>query len=285
MRTEYDLRAEHLGTHYHVVPPDRVDRELGSEAYPAGGIVIPDLGSLHPALYHHGLLLAARREGATVVGHCPALAVRPENGGQRVATPAGTVWAAQVLVATNGYTDARLPWFRRRIIPFSGYMVATEPLPTEMLERLVPEDRAVHDWQNDLTFLRRAPDDPRLLLGWRTGARGELRGIAADLHARMLRLFPGLAETRLSHAWSGSCAGTFDLLPHVGWHEGLHYALGWCFAGVPMGSWLGHVAARRMLGENVPTAFDDRRLEGRAWYSGTPWFLPAYLAWLRWQDR
>ena len=59
-------------------------------------------------------------------------------------------------MASNGYPDARLPWFRRRLIPFNGYMVATEPVPSEMLERPLPEDRSAHDWQHDLTFLRRA---------------------------------------------------------------------------------------------------------------------------------
>ena len=285
IRAEYALRDEHLGTHFHEVSGERIREELASEAFPAGGIVIPDLASLHPGLYHRGLLAAARRAGALVVGDCAVLALRREPDGHRVITTHGDLLAREVLVATNGQTDARLPWFRRRVIPFNGYMIATEAMPEELLHRLIPEDRTVHDWHDNLVFLRRAPDAPRLLLGWSTGARAPLVEIAKRLRGKLVSLFPELDQTRVARVWTGYCAGTFDLMPHIGRHQGLHYAMGWCFAGVPMGSWLGHVAARRMLGEEFPTAFDDRPLHAPVWYRGNPWFVPWYMRWLDWRDR
>ncbi|MCW5575360.1 MAG: FAD-binding oxidoreductase, partial [Burkholderiales bacterium] len=76
MTAEYEARQEHLGTQFQTVPRERVPEEIGSPRF-CGGIVIPDLGSLHPAEYLHALLASARRAGATVVGHCPVRAVRP----------------------------------------------------------------------------------------------------------------------------------------------------------------------------------------------------------------
>jgi glycine/D-amino acid oxidase-like deaminating enzyme len=51
--------------------------------------------------------------------------------------------------------------------------------------------------------------------------------------------------------WTGRCAGTFDMYPHLGSHQGIHYALGYCFAGVPMGTWFGIKAAHRILRRNI----------------------------------
>ena len=51
--------------------------------------------------------------------------------------------------------------------------------------------------------------------------------------------------SRSTHVWTGRCAGTRDLYPHIGIEEGIHYALGYCFAGVPMGTYFGIKLARR----------------------------------------
>ena len=97
---------------------------------------------------------------------------------------------------------------------------------------------------------------------------------------------PDLTGVRISRAWSGYCAGTFDLWPHIGVHDGVHYALGYCFAGLPMGTYLGNKAALQILGKpDGKTLFSDREFPGRWWYRGTPWFMPLYIAHLNWLDK
>ena len=280
------FKEKHLGEAYVMVPRAELAAEVDTTLY-HGGAVIPDLCSIHPGLYHLGLLSAAEKAGAKVHARAGATAVTPRNGGFEVSTGRGSVRAAQVLVATNGYTGAATPALRRRVIPFRGFMIATEELAPDLADRLIPHWRTIHDWHHDIDFLRRSPDGKRLLFGGLTGtATDDLPAMARRLHARLLRILPQLAGTRISHAWSGFCAGTFDLYPHVGELDGLHYAMGYCFAGVPAGTYLGHKAALAMMGSpEARTAFHGRPFPTRWFYTGRPWFMPAVMAHYRRQDR
>ena len=192
-----------------------------------------------------------------------------------------------MLLATNGYTGDLVPWLKRRVIPFDAYMIATEPLDTSFVARLLPTDRTYIDWNFNVDFIGRAPDDPsRILFGGLTGRRvTDLRAMAHSLHSRLTRIFPALASARFDHVWTGRCAGTFDLYPHLGTHEGLHYALGYCFAGVPMGTWLGSKAALRILGSpEANTVFGERPLTSHPLYWGNPYFVPLAIKYMSRHD-
>ena len=103
---------------------------------------------------------------------------------------------------------------------------------------------------------------------------------------RYSALFPDLAEIKLSHSWSGYCAGTFDMWPHLGEHEGILYALGYCYAGVPMGTYLGRKAALRIMGSHdAETVFSNRPFPTKTFYRGGGWFMPAVMKFYDWQDR
>jgi len=75
------------------------------------------------------------------------------------------------------------------------------------------------------------------------------------------------------------------LWPHVGMHNGVHYALGYCFAGLPMGTYLGDKAAKQVLGlPDAKTVFADRAFRSHPLYTGNPWFLPLVMRWYDRQD-
>jgi glycine/D-amino acid oxidase-like deaminating enzyme len=134
--------------------------------------------------------------------------------------------------------------------------------------------------------MRPSPDETRILFGGFTGGPvAELKTKAARLHNALGKLVPDLATVRLSHAWSGKCAASFDLFPHIGRHDGVHYAMGYCFAGVPMGTWMGRKVALKLMGDKQGvTAFDKTPLRAPSWYGGNPWFVPLYMKYLDWQD-
>ena len=61
--------------------------------------------------------------------------------------------------------------------------------------------------------------------------------------------------------------------------------MGYCFAGVPMGTWMGRKAALKLMGDkNGATAFDELPFRRPFWYGGNPWFVPLYVKYLDWQD-
>jgi len=280
------MRAD-LGLPYAMLPHDRLREEMASDIYD-GGAVIPDLASLHPGLYHRGLMSRALEAGVSIFGACEVTAVERslQGDGFLVTTAAGQTRARDVVIATNGYTPKTLRWHARRVIPFTGYMAATEELPPELLEKQLPHRRTVIDSNLDIDFFRPAPDSSRLLFGGAT-ANGleDPEAIAALLHGRLRRALPDLADVRLSHVWTGQCAGTFDMMPHIGRHDGVWYGMGYNYAGVPMGSFFGLTIAQKILGlPDGATAFETAPFPTMPFYRGDPWFLKLAMRWFAWKD-
>jgi glycine/D-amino acid oxidase-like deaminating enzyme len=283
MTDELELRHKHLGHPFQMISESEQSEEIGAGRY-VGGALIPDLGSIHPGLYHLGLLNAARLASARIIGYTPVTAVRSDGAEFQVDTPRGVLTARDVIVATNGYTNRGVPWLQRRVIPFHGYMIATDVLSEDVITQILPNNRTFHDYNNNLVYIRQAPDQPRLLMGAYTGGPVDRLSTKAEkLKRRLDVIFPELSEVKISRIWSGQCAGTFDLWPHVGMHNGVHYALGYCFAGLPMGTYLGDKAAKQVLGlPEAKTVFADRAFRSHPLYTGNPWFLPLVM---RWHDR
>lgn len=279
------LRKE-IGLEAEMVPRGEQHREVATDFY-HGGCLYPRHGGLHPGLFHQGLLDRVIAAGAAIAARTPALGIDRQGAGFEVATPRGRVRAGQVVVASNGYTGAESPAFRRRLVPISAYMIATEPLEPTRLKGLIPGGRMIVETRRRHCYYRLSPDGRRLLFGGRaalhavdpgrSGAR--LRGFLADL-------FPELASVRVSHSWSGRLGFTMDDLPHIGVRDGVHFALGYNGSGVAMAPWLGHRIARKLLGDAEGAGpFERLPFAAVPLYFGRPWFLPLLDVWFRARDR
>ncbi|HEY8610469.1 MAG TPA: FAD-dependent oxidoreductase [Roseomonas sp.] len=277
-----------IGIPAEMLSQDGLRGELDSELH-HGAMLLPEDGGLHPALYHQGLLKGARAAGVTVVPHTAVTAIERSGQGFQLDTAGGAgIAAGKVILATNAYTGRALGWFHRRIIPVGSYMIATELLPRDLLDRLIPRQRLVNDTRQLAYAFRRASDEDRLLIGGRASARdhADPRKVAAGLHRIMRQTFPQLAGTRVSHAWGGMVAFTFDRLPRVGQHDGVHYVLGCNGSGVVMNTYLGRKAAAAVLGgEDARTGFARAEFPTAPLYGGTPWFMPPLTLWYDARDR
>ncbi len=79
---------------------------------------------------------------------------------------------------------------------------------------------------------------------------------------------------RVTHAWVGWVAYTFDTMPHLGVHDGLYYCMGYCGQGVPLAPYFGMKIGQQMAGLAAGrTALDGLPFPSRPYYFGTPWFL------------
>ena len=187
MAKELASMKRHLGFDFAMVAKAEQRREFASDVY-FGGAVIPDLGSLHPGLYHKGLLERVQAAGGLVLGRTEVQKIaRRSAAGFQLVTAGGVVEAREVVVATNGYTPRQFAWQARRVIPFTGYMAATEELPADLLAEVIPKRRTVIDTNLDVDFFRPAPDTPRILFGGATASG--LKG--TDQIARRLQGVPG----------------------------------------------------------------------------------------------
>ena len=277
---------EALGLPYQALGAEQVAEEMGTALY-CGGVVIPDLGSLHPGLYHRGLLRIALAAGAAVATQTDVRLIARNGARFRLETSIGVFNAAHVVIATNGYTPRHLRWYARRVIPFTGYMAATEELPPELLTELIPHRRTIVDSNVNVDFFRPAPDSSCLLLGGSAGmSLGDSRSIAEHMAKLLNRVYPQLKNVRISAAWSGQCAGTFDLMPHVGCNDGIWYGLGYNFSGVPMGTYFGMRIGRAIIGGSSDrSVFSETAFRSMPFYTGSPWFVPLAMRVFDWQDR
>lgn len=275
-----------LGIPVEVVPPAAQQGEVATSAY-HGGLVYPRHAAVHPARLARALERRARAAGARYVEHCAATAIARDGAGLRVRTTRGEVAARDVLVATNGYTGPFSPWHRRRVIPITSQLVATEPLPPGVVRSLLPTQRVVTDTRRIVVYYRASPDGTRIVFGGRSTlfemrARVYARPLAAWLRA----LFPSLHATRITHAWAGNVAFTFDELPHIGVHEGVHYCMGYCGSGVSLATHFGRKAGLQVLGRpEGRSALDGLPFQTRPLYTGHPWFLGPSIAAYRLLDR
>jgi glycine/D-amino acid oxidase-like deaminating enzyme len=283
--------ADITGLPARMLPRARQREALGSDHY-FGGMLADATGSLHPGKYARGLAAAAERAGAVLVDGVRVQKIREEAGGYRIATDKGEITADAVLVTTNGYSlnpkGTALPWLARRLVPLNSYIIATEELGEEKIEQLFPGRRMISDSKRVLNYFRPSPDGKRILWGGRASFRAATaEDTAPALHGYMTECFPELRDVKITHAWTGFVAFTFDHLPHIGVQDGIHYAAGCQGSGVAMATWLGHNAALKLSGHaNDRFALDGLPFPTRPFYSGDPgWFLPIIGGWYRLRDR
>ncbi len=252
-----------------------------------GGMYNATAGSIHPSLYHQGLKRLCLDAGVAISSNNRVLAVQHEGANKRVQTQRGDFRAREVVLATNGYTDGLSPWHQRRLVPISSTVVASEEIGAERVAALLPQGCPVIDTKRVVCFARPSPDHKRILFGGR--ARFAPLGAsdsAIILHRFLVEMFPQMSALRVTNAWSGYMAFTFDFMPKIGTHDGIHYAIG-CNAGcgIVMMSWLGRQVGRKLLGSAPEaSAFEGLKFKTQPFYSGKPWFLPIIGNWWRLRD-
>jgi len=260
--------------------------ELGSTRY--HGLLIDERSAgLNPAKYVRGLALAASRAGARIAAGEAVHRVQSIGTRWQLHATSGTVDAANVLVATDGYTTAATPELQRRLVPVGSYVIATAPLDESAARKLLPRDRMGFDSKQFLYYFR-LTGDRRLLFGGRaefsTPSVDTTRRAATILRRGMTEVFDCLTDVEIDYAWSGSVAFTRDQLPRAGRLGGAYYAAGYGGHGIAMATCLGELVARRMSGAQTAHPLFDDRLPPIPLYHGRTWFLPIVGAYFRAMD-
>ncbi|MDP3339804.1 FAD-binding oxidoreductase [Frigidibacter sp.] len=249
---------------------------LGGEGFP-----------LNPMRYVQGLARAAGAGGARIYGRSPVTRLEPVQGGWRLTTPGGSLIAAKVLIAGNGYAPEDLqPWLSGRTLPVFSAILVTRPLSAE--ERAAQgftSPLMAYDSRHLLHYFRHLPDG-RFLFGMRGGLSARPKAEAetlARLRKHFEALFPAWKRAQTETAWSGLACLTGSLAPYIGpvpGAPGLFAAFGWHGNGVAAASLGGAEAARLIAG--APTSLPAlittpprrfpfprlRRLALRAAYAG-----------------
>lgn len=269
----------------HIISPAELRNEIGTDFY-HGGVVYPDVGSLHPGKYALALLDRVQAQGAQVISHCEVIHAGKTAGGYILETAKGRVKARDVVVATNGYSGRLFPWLRRRIIPIGSYVIATEPVAASLMKELLPTKRVICDTRRMVFYYRACHQYRRILFGGRVAlSEGDPLKSAPVLHRHMTQIFPQLSNTRISHSWMGYVAYTFDAMPHIGRHDGMYYCMGYCGSGVSLASYFGMKIGQQVIGNRQgDTPLSGVPFSTRPFYTGKPWFLTPTIMYYKMRD-
>lgn len=270
----------------HLLSADALRNELPGSAFRMA-LLDEATATIDPYRYVAALLARFLAEGGCYLSNCVVTAVVRGKDGFQIRHTGGETRAREVLVATNGQTGPLVPWLHRRVVQVGSYMVSTEPLPPATLA-LFHARRRVCTTAFTMKNYFRLDTEGQMVFGGRSSLSADrpLPMIAAELRSSMLGYFPMLEDIRIAHVWGGRLSFTFDNTPHLGQHDGLHHALGYCGRGLPMATQFGRAIASRMLGgpdlapEHAATIFPQRW-----YYRGKPWFLPLVAAYYRRKDR
>jgi glycine/D-amino acid oxidase-like deaminating enzyme len=288
-RRSAEETARHFGHQQRLVPKDQLQSEIGSAIY-HGGLVDASSAGVNPARYVAGLARAAERAGAAIFEHSPVDEIQREGAhGWKIATARGTLRAQNVFVATSGYTSRVTPALQKKIIPIGSYIIVTEILPEKLAAELSPRNRMIYDSKNYLYYYRLTPDR-RMLFGGRAAffpeTSGTIRRSAEILRRGMISVYPQSREAKIEYVWGGTLDFAFDIMPHAGQLDGLHFSLGYAGHGVGMSTYLGDKIAQSILSGRDDNPFAGIPFPGAplGLYNGRPWFLPAAGLWYKLLD-
>lgn len=212
------------------------------------GFFDSNAATIHPLNYTLGLARAAREAGVRIFENS-RVSKYTKTEPATVTTANGSVTAAFVVLACNGYLGNLEPRVASKIMPINNFMIATGPLGEERASQLISGRYGIHDTRFVVNYFRLS-DDHRLLFGGGENYRpGFPRNIAAFVRPHMLKLFPQLQDVPIDYAWGGTLSVTVNRLPHVGRLEpNLWYAQGYSGHGISTANFAGKVIAEAIAG-------------------------------------
>ncbi|RIX49761.1 MAG: FAD-binding oxidoreductase [Rhodocyclales bacterium GT-UBC] len=238
-----------LGADVAYLDREEISALSGSQLY-HGGWLAKTGGHLNPLKYVRGLATAALRSGARIFTQSPATAVKADAQGWRVETPRGAVRAGQVIVATDAYADQLFPQLRKSVVPVRFFQQATEPLPPEVLAKVLPGKQALSDTHADMRFARPTVDG-RIVSGGTLVFKHDWKNrLESHTRQRLHEVFPAIRpDIKFDYVWDGHVAMTTDFLPRL--HElatGIVTVTGYNGRGVALATQSGQLLAEAALG-------------------------------------
>lgn len=256
--------------------------ELGTGVY-FGGMIDRAGGHLHPLNLALGLAQAAIGAGAVIHERSAARAWRREGGKILVETDGGRVVCDQLILTGDGYLDDLAgPAAHARVMPINNFVLATEPLG-DRAETILRSDAAVADTRFVVNYYRKSPDGRLLFGGGENYSPGFPRDLAGFVRRHMLKVYPQLADVKITHAWGGTLGITTHRVPYVRTlAPGVRIAAGYSGQGVMLAPYFGKLLADAALGEDcgvellarlpVPPFPGGRWLRWPLTVAGLSWF-------------
>lgn len=216
-------------------------------------------------------------QGVQIFEHTRVTRIR-EGATVELSTEHHTVRAKAIVLATSGYTP-RLGYFRTGLLPVISHVIATAPVPAELLGKLgLDRVAGFFDDSPRLAYCSVLPDRRIVFGGGSTEAYGYQFGNATAFdarpddagaratHATLLRYLPELAGIPITHRWSGPLDLTLVRHCAIGVKgSNVYYGVGYSGHGITLANLAGRVIADLYAGDHArwkDVAFYQRRPTG-----------------------
>ncbi|BCY07618.1 FAD-binding oxidoreductase [Actinoplanes sp. L3-i22] len=219
-----------------------------------GGVYDENCAALHPGKLVRGLAAEVEKLGVAVYENTRVLSL---TAGE-VVTDRGTVRADTVVRALEGYTP-ELPGYRREVAPVYSLMIATEPLPASVWDRIGLKRRETFTDERRMIIYGQRTADDRLAFGGRGAPYHFGSRVRADFD-RVPAVFGKLRHTLgelfgievpVAYRWGGPLGIPRDWMPGVGLRDGVGWAGGYVGDGVAATNLAGRTLADLILGRQT----------------------------------
>ncbi|MEE1869324.1 MULTISPECIES: NAD(P)/FAD-dependent oxidoreductase [Pseudomonas] len=207
---------------------------------PYGAIFNPNVATIQPAKLVRGLARAVERLGVHLYENSPVIDWQPGE----VRTAQARIKCQWVVPAVEGYS-VNLPPLGRYQMPVQSLLVATEPLPEQVWQKIgLSRGQAFSENSRQVTYGQRSADN-RLVFGARGGYRfaGRLREdfdlTTSEIELRRYlfgELFPQLKDVAITHSWGGNLGMARRFQPHMLCDRKQHIALAGGYGGEGVGA-------------------------------------------------
>ncbi|MFM8819023.1 MAG: NAD(P)/FAD-dependent oxidoreductase [Phenylobacterium sp.] len=280
--------VEHMARVYGCEALSLVSREalaedLGTPVY-HGGVLDRDGGHLHPLNLALGLARAVLAAGGRICEGAPALSWTRRGGGIEVTTPTGRILCDRLILTGDGYLTAIAGAARDRVMPINNFVLVTEPLGARA-DRILRSGAAAADTRFVVNYFRKTDDGRLLFGGGETYRQTYPADLAGYVRRSLLKIYPDLADVRITHAWGGSVGVTLHRTPLVSAPApGVTLAAGYSGQGVMLAPYVGHLLGLEAAGDEAAAeALQSLRRLPAPTFPGGRWLRrPLTIAGLTW---
>jgi len=262
-------REKHNFPHrYEIWDREKTCAMLGTDAFHGGFICYRD-GHLHPLNLCIGEARAASDLGVQIFEQSPVVGI--EHGERpKVKTANGYIQADTLVLAGNAYSQLEPKYLSNLVFPAGSYIIGTEPLSEDVVNRVNPMDVAVCD-VNEVVDYYRLSGDKRMLFGGACNYSGrDPVSIKSYILPRMLKIYPDLKDIRIEFEWGGKIGIVLNRIPAVGRiNKNVYYCQGYSGHGVCATHVMGEVMADAVGGTmeryDLFAGMKHFRLPGSQW--------------------
>ena len=207
-----DRKAHNAPATWEIWDREETRENLGTDAFHGTFICYRD-GHLHPLNLCIGEARAAHGLGVRIFEQSPVVDI--EHGPRpKVKTANGSIRANSVILCGNAYSH--FEGLKNLVFPAGSYVIATEPLGDEVVQRINKKDISVCDLNEVVDYYRMSSDN-RMLYGGACNYSGrDPKSIKDFIVPRMAKVYPELKDVRIDYEWGGKIGIVLNRQPTVG---------------------------------------------------------------------